>query len=54
VRGRAVTKAAWTPATISGGVPIPMNGSSADSALANWNELRGCTGLSAEPSASLS
>jgi poly-gamma-glutamate capsule biosynthesis protein CapA/YwtB (metallophosphatase superfamily) len=54
VRGRAVTKAAWTPATISGGVPIPINGSSADSALASWNELRGCTGLSAEPSASLS
>jgi poly-gamma-glutamate capsule biosynthesis protein CapA/YwtB (metallophosphatase superfamily) len=54
VRGRAVTKSTWTPATISGGIPIPMDGSSADSALASWNELRGCTGLSAEPSASVS
>ena len=54
VRGRAVTKSTWTPAVISGGIPIPMDGSSADSALANWKNLRGCTGLSGEPSASVS
>jgi poly-gamma-glutamate capsule biosynthesis protein CapA/YwtB (metallophosphatase superfamily) len=54
IRGRAVTKSSWTPAVISGGIPIPMDGSSADNALANWNGLRGCTGLSAEPSASIS
>jgi poly-gamma-glutamate synthesis protein (capsule biosynthesis protein) len=53
-RGRAVTKSTWTPAVISGGIPIPMDGSSADSALANWKDLRGCTGLSVEPSASVS
>jgi poly-gamma-glutamate synthesis protein (capsule biosynthesis protein) len=54
VRGRAVTKPTWTPAVISGGIPIPTNGSSAASALDNWKDLRGCTGLSAKPSASVS
>jgi poly-gamma-glutamate capsule biosynthesis protein CapA/YwtB (metallophosphatase superfamily) len=53
VRGRAVTKAGWTPAVISGGVPIPTTGSAADRAVASWNGLRGCTGLAAEPSAGL-
>lgn len=53
VRGRAVTKASWTPAVISGGVPIPTTGSAADRAVASWNGLRGCTGLAAEPSAGL-
>jgi poly-gamma-glutamate synthesis protein (capsule biosynthesis protein) len=50
VRGRAVTKARWTPAVISGGVPIPSTGSAADRAVASWNGLRGCTRLAAEPS----
>jgi poly-gamma-glutamate synthesis protein (capsule biosynthesis protein) len=50
VRGRAVTRARWTPAVISGGVPIPTTGSAADRAVASWNGLRGCTGLAAEPS----
>jgi poly-gamma-glutamate synthesis protein (capsule biosynthesis protein) len=50
VRGRAVTRAQWLPAVISGGVPIPLNGSAADRAVASWNELRGCTGLASEPS----
>jgi poly-gamma-glutamate capsule biosynthesis protein CapA/YwtB (metallophosphatase superfamily) len=53
VRGRAVTRASWTPAIISGGVPIPTTGSAADRAVASWNGLRGCTGLAAEPSAGL-
>jgi poly-gamma-glutamate capsule biosynthesis protein CapA/YwtB (metallophosphatase superfamily) len=52
VRGRAVTKASWTPAVISGGIPIPMDGSAADQAIASWKDLRGCTGLAAEPSVS--
>ena len=52
VRGRAVTKSSWTPAVISGGIPIPMDGSAADQAVNSWNNLRGCTGLAAEPSAS--
>jgi poly-gamma-glutamate synthesis protein (capsule biosynthesis protein) len=54
IRGRAVTKANWTPAVISGGTPIPVEGSAADRAVAAWNGLRSCTGLAAEPSASLS
>jgi poly-gamma-glutamate capsule biosynthesis protein CapA/YwtB (metallophosphatase superfamily) len=51
VRGRAVTRARWTPAVISGGVPIPSTDGAADRAVATWNGLRGCTGLAAEPSA---
>ncbi len=49
VRGRAVTKARWVPAMISGGIPIPLNGAAADRALASWKALRGCTGLAAAP-----
>ena len=50
LRGRAVTKSSWTPAVISGGIPIPLDGSGADQAVASWKDLRGCTGLAAEPS----
>jgi len=49
VRGRAVTGARWTPAVISGGVPVPLTGAAARQALASWQALRGCTGLSARP-----
>jgi poly-gamma-glutamate capsule biosynthesis protein CapA/YwtB (metallophosphatase superfamily) len=52
LRGRAVTKSSWTPAVISGGIPIPLDGSAADQAFAAWKDLRGCTGLAAEPSVS--
>ena len=52
LRGRAVTKSSWTPAVISGGIPIPLDGSGADQAVASWKDLRGCTGLAAEPSVS--
>jgi poly-gamma-glutamate capsule biosynthesis protein CapA/YwtB (metallophosphatase superfamily) len=47
VRGRAVTGVRWTPATISGGVPLPLSGTAARQALASWRALRGCTGLQA-------
>ena len=47
--GRQVTKAAWTPAHIEGGVARPLSGAAASSALAQWKDLRGCTGLSAAP-----
>jgi poly-gamma-glutamate synthesis protein (capsule biosynthesis protein) len=49
VRGRAVTGVRWTPALLSGGVPIPMTGAAARQALASWQALRGCTGLSTRP-----
>jgi poly-gamma-glutamate capsule biosynthesis protein CapA/YwtB (metallophosphatase superfamily) len=52
VRGRAVTKSQWIPATISGGIPIPLTGSAADQAVASWKALRGCTGLAAAPASS--
>ncbi len=50
VQGRAVTKSRWSPAVISGGIPIPIDGSAADRAVASWKDLRTCTGLAAEPS----
>jgi poly-gamma-glutamate capsule biosynthesis protein CapA/YwtB (metallophosphatase superfamily) len=49
VRGRAVTAVRWTPAVISGGVPIPLASAEAGRAEAAWRALRGCTGLSAAP-----
>jgi poly-gamma-glutamate capsule biosynthesis protein CapA/YwtB (metallophosphatase superfamily) len=50
VDGRKVTRPTWTPGTISGGLPIPLDGSAAAEAVDSWRSLRGCTGLSAEPS----
>jgi poly-gamma-glutamate synthesis protein (capsule biosynthesis protein) len=47
LRGPHVTAAHWTPATISGGVPVPLHGSRARRALAAWNGLRSCAHLSA-------
>lgn len=47
--GRKVLNAAWRPATISGGVPRMLSGTARVQALARWNALRGCTGLSSHP-----
>jgi poly-gamma-glutamate capsule biosynthesis protein CapA/YwtB (metallophosphatase superfamily) len=49
VRGRAVTRSRWIPATISGGIPVPLGGAAADSAISSWKALRGCTGLATAP-----
>jgi poly-gamma-glutamate synthesis protein (capsule biosynthesis protein) len=49
LRGRAVTNSRWVPAVISGGIPIPLQGASADRAVASWQSLRDCTGLKAKP-----
>jgi poly-gamma-glutamate synthesis protein (capsule biosynthesis protein) len=49
LRGRAVTRAQWVPAVISGGVPLPLQGAAAQQAVAAWQGLRGCTGLAAGP-----
>jgi poly-gamma-glutamate capsule biosynthesis protein CapA/YwtB (metallophosphatase superfamily) len=49
VRGRAVTRAQWVPAVISGGIPLPLEGAAAEQAVAAWQALRGCTGLAARP-----
>jgi Bacterial capsule synthesis protein PGA_cap len=48
-RGRAITSSRWVPATISGGIPIPLNGAAATRAVSSWQSLRRCTGLSAKP-----
>jgi Bacterial capsule synthesis protein PGA_cap len=48
-QGRAITASRWVPATISGGIPIPLTGSAATSAVSSWRSLRRCTGLSAKP-----
>jgi poly-gamma-glutamate synthesis protein (capsule biosynthesis protein) len=49
MRGRAVTASRWIPATISGGIPIPLQGAAATRAVSSWQSLRRCTGLSAKP-----
>ncbi|WP_346100925.1 CapA family protein [Nonomuraea maheshkhaliensis] len=49
INGRKILKDTWTPATIQGGVPIPMTGSAKTEAVADWKELRGCAGLAARP-----
>ncbi|MGR6913027.1 CapA family protein [[Actinomadura] parvosata] len=49
IKGRKILKDSWTPATIQGGIPIPMTGSARTQAVADWKALRSCTGLAARP-----
>ncbi|MFC4589051.1 CapA family protein [Sphaerisporangium corydalis] len=49
INGRKVLKDQWTPARISGGIPIPVTGAAGQQAVANWKALRGCAGLRARP-----
>ncbi|MFI7152778.1 CapA family protein [Nonomuraea sp. NPDC050022] len=49
IKGRKVLKDQWTPATIQGGIPIPMTGTAKTQAVADWRALRSCTGLAARP-----
>ncbi|MBF8190950.1 CapA family protein [Nonomuraea sp. K274] len=49
INGRKVLKDKWTPATIQGGLPVPMTGSARTRAVADWKALRSCTGLAARP-----
>ncbi|HEX4817268.1 MAG TPA: CapA family protein [Nonomuraea sp.] len=50
INGRDVLKERWTPATIQGGVPVPMTGAARTRAVADWKALRSCAGLSGRPS----
>lgn len=43
-----VTDAEWSPAVISGGVPRMLSGEEADSARAQWKDLRECTDLAGQ------
>jgi poly-gamma-glutamate synthesis protein (capsule biosynthesis protein) len=49
-QGRHITGAVWRPATILNGVPQPLTGTPATTAVASWNAARSCTNLSATPS----
>ncbi|MEV0594353.1 CapA family protein [Nonomuraea cavernae] len=49
INGRKVLKDSWTPATIQGGLPVPMTGSARTQAVADWRALRSCTGLASRP-----
>lgn len=48
-RGRAVTDSSWTPARMRGGVPVPLSGGAAKTAVSAWRGLRGCASLAASP-----
>ena len=50
--GRHITGVVFRPATILAGLPQPLSGAPAATALQSWNAARGCTGLSATPSTS--
>ncbi len=50
INGRKVLKDRWTPASIQGGVPVPLTGAAGQQAVAGWKALRGCAGLAATPS----
>jgi poly-gamma-glutamate capsule biosynthesis protein CapA/YwtB (metallophosphatase superfamily) len=45
VDGREVLGYGWRPGTIVDGVPQPLDGDAAGAAVAEWEHLRGCTGL---------
>ena len=45
VDGREVTGYRWVPGTIVERVPQPLDGPAAAAAVAEWDGLRGCTGL---------
>ncbi|MEU6719446.1 CapA family protein [Nonomuraea sp. NPDC046802] len=49
IKGRKVLKDDWTPATIEGGVPVPMTGTAGTQAVEDWKALRSCAGLVARP-----
>jgi poly-gamma-glutamate synthesis protein (capsule biosynthesis protein) len=49
VDGRDVTDAQWTPGTIIDGLPTALSGDAAVSAHEEWESLRSCADLTAEP-----
>jgi hypothetical protein len=50
-QGRHITGAVWRPATILDGVPQPLSGTPATTAVSSWNAARSCTNLSPTPTA---
>jgi poly-gamma-glutamate synthesis protein (capsule biosynthesis protein) len=51
--GRHIDSATWRPAVIVDDLPQPLTGAAAATALASWNAARGCTDVTATPSASI-
>ena len=49
--GRHITSPTFRPATILAGVPQPLTGTAAATALQSWNQARSCTNLTRTPSA---
>ncbi|WP_239114801.1 CapA family protein [Planotetraspora kaengkrachanensis] len=49
INGRKVLKDQWTPARISGGIPVPQTGAAKQQSVTDYRKLRGCTGLDATP-----
>jgi len=43
--GRTIDEYHWTPATIQGGIPVPLEGAAAQEAQDSWAALRECAGL---------
>ncbi len=50
--GRQIVSATWRPATIVAGLPQPLTGTPATTALQSWNAAQSCTNLSAAPTVS--
>jgi poly-gamma-glutamate synthesis protein (capsule biosynthesis protein) len=50
--GRHIESATWRPATIVAGLPQPLTGTPAATALQSWNAAQSCTNLSASPTVS--
>ncbi len=48
-QGRHISGAVWRPATILNGLPQPLTGTPATTAVSSWNAARSCTDLSATP-----
>ena len=48
--GRHITASTFRPATILAGLPQPLTGTAAATALQSWNQARSCTNLRAAPS----
>jgi poly-gamma-glutamate capsule biosynthesis protein CapA/YwtB (metallophosphatase superfamily) len=49
INGRKVLKDQWTPASIQGGVPVPITGAARQQAVNGWKALRDCAGLASQP-----
>ena len=52
-KGRHIVGAAFRPATIVSGVPQPLTGQPAATAIQSWNQARSCTNLSVTPTTTL-